>query len=93
MIVEQQIAALSAEGWEVWHVTHSPWSRMWTVRIICPAAHRYSSGQRGPTIMDNADVSMSMAGDTLGEALQNLLAELGVEQPEKEPLDLAFMLG
>lgn len=99
MTLEQMLAAASAAGWEVWNISRAMTDGQWSVRMVNAAAHRYQVGKTGPTIHDNPDVSVMLMGDTLHEAVSNVLDELAIAVPREKTspgaalaLDLAAML-
>lgn len=94
MNVEQMVERLREHGYLPWHIGCST-KGVWTANFCNFYEFMERRGQRGPRIgyMDNSEISVTMQGDTMHEAIKNVMEDVcPLSQPEPE-YDMDAMLG
>ena len=94
MNVEQMVERLREHGYLPWHIGCST-RGVWTANFCNFYEFMERRGQRGPRIgyMDNSEISVTMQGDTMHEAIKNVMEDVcPLSQPEPE-YDMDAMLG
>lgn len=92
MTVEQMVAALAAEGWQVWSISRGVQGR-WSCRLYEPTWGADIAGRRGRTSYD-LECWRQGTGPTMLAALSAAAVGLPINSQlgQEEALDLAAML-
>lgn len=94
MTVEQMIERLAQHGYMCWHLGCST-KGVWTSNFCNYYEFMERRGKPGPVIgyMDNSEISRTMQGDTLHEAIQNVMEDVCPLSRKEPEYDMDAMLG
>lgn len=94
MTIEEMIQRLEDHGYMPWHIGRST-KGVWTANFCNYYEFMHRRGQRGPVIgyMDNSEISVTMQGDTMHEAIKNVMEDVCPLSHSEPTFDMDVMLG